>query len=197
MLAIATLRQGRFFNRRTLALNADCLEIETRNSSRIDFVRIPIEHVPVHPRHVVLRSRGALWLSLVAGFAAFMEAAAYGWRDARFLWAAALTLLCGGAYVFERREYYVFSGNQTFSLRRDQPSRAAVDEFLAALSATREKFIAERDSILQEARPVTHELERLARLHRLGYIRDEEYELLKDDLIEHHTAAPSDDAPPN
>ncbi len=178
------LVQRTLFEKRTVELQEQGLDVEVRGLRKNVFFRVPFEHLPKAP--VELNTRPLGWLT--ASGAAFLFTLLTAWstdlKTIEPLFWLSLSALCLMAYRGQRKDLLVFHCKDfSFNLQRSRPSRETVDAFLKSVDDARDRFARMRDGVLDPPAGAGAELMRIKRLFRLGYIDAEEFETLKERII--------------
>lgn len=193
----AELVQRRGVLRRTYTLVDNGIRVSERSLSSGRSLTIPYEVLFGDREEVFTASKGALWTMLVttvlAVFVVFAESEPYAW-----LFWGTFAVIAGVYFWMSRRDQLGFSdGTASLFFLRDNPSAAAVEEFLAGARKRARDRIRSRLVPLRPTDDARADLLRAEWLREKGFITEVEFSTFKRELDPMRLQAPPDDTAPN
>lgn len=182
------LDQRRFLTRISLEVGEDGVHATERGLLHSRSFRLPFEEVPDEPERVRTASRPWFWgmvvLWIAALFTGALEAVGGEVDAGAYLFWGALAVMASLAFASSRASLRVLrAGESTVVMFEDRPSRAALDAFLAGLRERRDAYLVRRYMTGTAADSKADALHRLHWLREQGAISDEEFDLLKRDVL--------------
>lgn len=182
------LHQKSFVRTKKFSIEKDSLNVQTRTWLTYKKYQIPFEKMSNEVLEMTTYSKPLLWTSLIMGFLSItifvsrlvgeeMEV------NADLLWGT-LSVLFGIATWFTKQSLIIVLGTDKSALfMKNKPSENEVRTFIEKVLTSREKYIDEILSSNSSGDSIISQLERLTWLKSNKSISEDEFEILKKELM--------------
>lgn len=183
------LDQRRFLTQISLEIGETRLEVTERSPLHSRSFHLPFEEVPDEPEAVQTSSRRWFWgmvvLWTVTLFTGLLELQGEEVDAGAYLFWGAFAVIASLAFAASRARLRVLrAGESTVVMFEGRPDPAALKAFLSELRQRRDAYLVRQYvSGSAAASNVVDEIQRLAWLRERGAITDEEFDMLKRELL--------------
>lgn len=188
--------QRRFFTKLTFRLEPAFVHVTERELTSSRSYVVPYENISAEPVEVMISSRRWLVAAIILVLLTILVAGSALRGDdveaGAWLFWGTFAALAGITYYVSRSSYLVFrSGEPPLVVMKDRPSRAALDQFLQEVQQRKTLYLAQAAMTQVRGSSAADALQKLAYLRQLGVLNEEEFAVLKADILRHAQGFPA------